>query len=121
MKALFVSLMLFLLPVSAHSDSWVVEVEKVDLKSFTKEISKITKKNFVIADNVSDTQISLNIRQAVSPDSLIDYYISALRLHNINVVKDGELYTVSKGVGNVTYHKLHYAKAEQVAQMIKYF
>lgn len=118
MKALFVFLMLFLLPVSAHSDSWVVEVEKVDLKSFTKEISKITKKNFVIADNVSDTQISLNIRQAVSPDTLIDYYISALRLHNINVIKDGDLYTVSKGVGNVTYHKLHYAKAEQVAQML---
>ncbi|MFC0819890.1 type II secretion system protein GspD [Moraxella marmotae] len=118
MKALFLSLVLILLPLFAHADNWVVEVEKVDLKSFTKEISKITKQNFVIADNVSDTLISLNVRQAVSVDVLLDYYISALRLHNISVIKDGSIYRVSKNIGDVKYHKLHYAKAEQVAAMI---
>ncbi|OOS02661.1 type II and III secretion system protein [Moraxella cuniculi DSM 21768] len=118
MKALFLSLMLILFPACSVANSWVVEVEKVDLKSFTKEISKIVNKNFVVDDRVSDTLISLNIRQAVSVDALFDYYISALRLHNISVIKDGDLYRVSKDIGNVGYYKLKHAKADNVAQII---
>lgn len=125
MKALLLSLMLSLFPLFAQANvevpkgrTWVVEVEKVSLKSFTKEIAKITEKNFIVSDDISETPISLTTRKAVTPDELLDYYVNAMHLHNIRVIQDGDLYKVVRDIGGLSVHKLNYANADYVANML---
>ena len=117
MKALFLSLMLTL-SISASAQTWLIDVDKVPAKSFTREISKITGKNFIIDDSVSDIPITLTTRKHITPDEVLDYYTSAMSLHNIRVINNGDKYIVSKNSGNAFIYKLNHADAETVAKII---
>ena len=117
MKTLLLSLMLTL-SISASADSWLIDVEKVPLKSFTKEIAKITEKNFIIDDSVSDIPITLTTRKHITPDEVLDYYTSAMSINNIRVINSGDKYIVTKNNGNAFIYKLNHANAETVAKII---
>lgn len=115
MKKLLLSLLLAL-PVSAIA-GWVVELENIDIKVATREISTITKKNFIVADDLTQ-KITINIRTPVSDDELYHYFVNALRMHNIRVIDMGGFAQVVADVGGSDVIKLNYANAQDVANMV---
>lgn len=116
--------MLLFLPVYANAqvngggEYWIIEVEKVKLGVFTKEISKITNKNFIVDNSITDLPINILIRSGVTSEELINYYVELMRLHGIRVLQDGNLYKVVKDVGGLAVYPMRFANAESVANMI---
>lgn len=113
-KLLYALLLAMPLPALA---SWVVELENVDIKVVTREISTITKKNFIVADDLNQ-KITINVRSPVNADQLYDYYLNALKMHNIRVIDDGSVVRVMSDYGGSDVIKLNHARADYVASMI---
>ncbi|WP_323842844.1 type II secretion system protein GspD [Moraxella sp. Pampa] len=117
MKMLLLSLLLAL-PLPAFA-SWVVELENIDVKVAAREISTITKKNFIVADDLNQ-KITINIRTPVSDEDLYHYFISALKMHNIRAIEMGGFIQVVADVGGSDVIKLNYANAQDVANIVNH-
>lgn len=115
MKKLLLSLLLAL-PFPALA-GWVVELENIDVKVAAREISTITKKNFIVADDLNQ-KITINIRTPVSNDELYEYFVNALKMHNIRAIEMGGFVQVVADVGGSDVIKLNHANAQDVASMI---
>lgn len=117
MKKFFMFILFGMSSSLVFANSWIVELQDIDLNSAVREVSNITKKNFIVPDNLN-TKITINIKSPVSSDDFYKYFLSALKLHNLMAVDDGSVIRIMRDVGGTEYIKLNYAKAEHVANIV---
>lgn len=113
----FLFSLIFLFFSNFANAKWLIELENTDIKVVTREISNITKKNFIVSDNL-DKKITMNIRTPVSDDELYDYFLNALRIHNMRAIENGSFVQIVSDFGGSDVIKLNHASANNVAEII---
>ena len=70
--------------------------DKAELIDVVKQISKLTKKNFIVPERIKSQKITIICEKPVSTADAYRAFLAALEINNLNLVPTGKFYKISK-------------------------